>query len=471
MQHNKTICSAATKRSSFVPFVLVLHIKNRTHLTGNVLENIMRSLWKTILQGRMPAQVVIQFTDQCNASCRQCGMRRENRFERATLSVDDTKRMLDAMAKQGVAAVSFTGGEPLMYLKPIAECIAHARALGIRYVRTGTNGFIFKGHEKKHFPQQMAEIARTLVDAGVYTCWVSIDSMSPAVHEQNRGLPGMIAGVEKALPIFHEHGLHLSANLGINRYLGGAHPPPAVELAQGEAFYHHFRTGFSQFYQFVEELGFTIVNACYPMSFDEDEQTSVYTATSRDNFIHFTPTEKFHLFRAMLDTVPQYRHRLRIFTPMTSLLSLIRHYGQLESAHSSYACRGGIDFFFIDAKDRNTYPCGFRGTENLGRFEHIDLAKLKQAPWCKQCDWECFRDPSELSGPVFDLLQNPWRLAKTWMRDPVFAKLWWEDVRYYRACGYFDANRPPDMTKLARFSHHAPLVHNIPTQPSFAVSP
>jgi len=425
-----------------------------SHTTGRNGKVFSLKNLKLLAKGRLPAQVIIQFTDKCNASCVQCGMRVENQYDRTTLNVEDTKRMIDAMAERGVEALSFTGGEPLLYLKQITECIHHAGEVGIKYIRTGTNGFIFRNHHRPDYEARITKIAETLAATQIYTFWVSVDSASTEIHEQNRGLPGVIEGMEKALPIFHAHGIYPSANLGINRYLGSRNDnlPRANGSFDADTFYAHFHNGFREFYSKVESLGFTIVNACYPMSLgaDEEAKNAVYTATSVDDFVHFQPEEKLQLFKAMFDVIPEFRHRLRIFTPRSSLLALMRHYGG-DEAHS-YACRGGIDFFFIDSKDMNTYPCGFRGTENLGKFWDIDLEALNDKPWCKQCDWECFRDPSELVGPFVDMFRQPLSIARKFMHDREYAKIWYEDVRYYKACQYFNARLPMQTAQLAKFA-------------------
>ena len=423
---------------------------------GFSAENPLLSLrhWQRMLSGRLPLQAVIQFTELCNASCAQCGMRRENRFERSTLDVDAVKHLLDNMAERGVEAVSFTGGEPLLYLKEITECIRHARAVGIRYIRTGTNGFMFRTHQRKDYEHKIASLAQTLAQSGLYTFWISIDSASAKVHEANRGLPNSVAGIAKALPIFHRYGIYPAANLGINRYFGGESAlAPLCDVAEEERYYQHFRQGFRNFYSAVEQLGFTTVNACYPMDMDDGNDAAVFTATSTDAFIRFSRREKMLLFKAMFDTIPEFRHRLRIFTPRCALRALIRHYQDSEGdrVDDSYACRGGIDFFFIDAKNMDTYPCGFRGKENLGKFWDLDLDTLNQKAWCKQCDWECFRDPSELLGPILDVVRQPIRLSQRFIRDKKYAQLWLEDIRYYRACHYFDATLPPDYSKMAAF--------------------
>lgn len=169
--------------------------------------------WTQFRRGRLPGQVVIQYTDRCNASCAQCGMRKENVYSRSTAKLDEIKRLLDSAAAQGVEFISFTGGEPFMYTNDILEGIRYARRVGIRYIRTGTNGFMFMGHQKAGFTDKINRLAEALAEGGVHNFWISIDSASVEVHERNRGLPGVIEGVAKALPIFHAHHLYPSANL------------------------------------------------------------------------------------------------------------------------------------------------------------------------------------------------------------------------------------------------------------------
>ena len=69
---------------------------------------------KLLLANRIPPQLVIQMTNQCNARCPQCGMRVSNPSPRSTLSRDTMALILDAAAAKGVQALSFTGGEPFV---------------------------------------------------------------------------------------------------------------------------------------------------------------------------------------------------------------------------------------------------------------------------------------------------------------------------------------------------------------------
>jgi len=328
--------------------------------------------------------------------------------------------------------------------------VRYARYAGIKFTRTGTNGFAFANHDKPGFDSRIKRMAESIAASGLYTFWISMDSAVPALHEEMRGLPGVIKGIEKALPIFGEYGIYPSANLGINRNAGGSHQCEAD--GDPQEIYESFRESFGKFYNAVIDLGFTIVNACYPMSIDNDdagELSAVYGATSGASLIRFDRRERAAVFRALLETIPKYRPKIRIFSPRTSLYSLIRQYASDEEY--SYACRGGIEFFFINARDGNTYPCGYRGADNLGKFWELDFKKMDKRAECRRCDWECFRDPSELLGPLLSVFGNPAFFLKRVFKDTAYMKLWLDDLRYFSACNFFDAGTAPDYKKMAAF--------------------
>jgi hypothetical protein len=322
--------------------------------------------------------------------------------------------------------------------------IRKARKLGIPYVRTGTNGFIFQRHEAPDFQGRVRRVAEDLLASGIRNFWISLDSCDPAIHEANRGLPGVVRGMAKALPIFHQSGLYPSVNLGINRLCGGR-----IAALSGPFEPQRFREGFTEaftrFFSFAADLGFTIANCCYPMS---GEDGAVYQATSTDPLISFTPHEKKAMLQALKDVVPEFRSRLRLFTPISALDALI---SQCEGrAARTYACRGGLDFFFVDASKGHAYPCGYRSAEDLGPF--WEMRELPRGtPSCRRCDWECFRDPSELLGPFGMALTSPVEVLRTFLSRPELGTTWLTDLRYYLACDTFDGTRPMRPEKLARF--------------------
>jgi MoaA/NifB/PqqE/SkfB family radical SAM enzyme len=413
-----------------------------------------------LLLNRIPGQLVLQLTDRCNAVCPQCGMRVTEPYKRSRLSNDDVRRIIDAAARNGVRAISFTGGEPLLLLDDLIDLIQYAHRAGLDYIRTGTNGFMFRHAQRPDFNDRVHRLADKLAQTSLRNFWISIDSAIPEVHETMRGFKGVVAGIEKAVPIFHEHGLYPSANLGINRNIDGVNTAnctisDGADPASAERFYNRFQAGFRKFYRFIINLGFSIVNTCYPMSIDGSDSTSdlqaIYGATSNESIVNFTKTEKNVLFKALLDTVPEFRSKIRVFSPTCSLYALYQKYAA-DNAFKPHRCYGGIDFFFIDSKDGNAYPCGYRGADNFGKYWEMDVRRkdLISSPACDRCDWECFRDPSEMFGPLLTSLSAPWKSISILFNHPVFFRHWYSDLKYYRTCDYFNGRVPPDYERLSR---------------------
>ncbi len=426
--------------------------------------------YRTLLRDRRPArQLVIQLTERCNARCPQCGMNVTNSFERATVPLPQAMDIVEQAAARGFTALSFTGGEPLLYLSAVTALAQRARDLGIPHVRTGTNGFLFRGHDRPDFEHRVHTIAASLAGAGISTFWISIDSADPSTHERIRGMDGVWEGIRAALPIFHEHGLYPAANVGLTRMVGTT----PLAAADPGALREQARAAFRDVFAAIVELGFTMSGLCYPMSLpsEETERLAAYRATSPSSIVRFSPAEKAAIYEALLEVIPSVRPTLRLFTPRCNLdvlrrenLAAARDHRRVRATLTAYPCRGGVDFFFIAAADGLVYPCGYRGDEPLGAIDQIDFDDLGE-PFCTACEWECFRDPSELLGPLFDLRSRPSALLGAHRPDPRHLRYWFEDVRYALACDMFDARKPPDYRRLAGFARAA----DAPLRPSISV--
>ncbi|MFH1985114.1 MAG: radical SAM protein [Pseudomonadota bacterium] len=411
-----------------------------------------------LLRGRAPGQIVIQVTDHCNAACPQCGMNRNAGGKRRHMSVACLRRILYAAARNGVQAVSFTGGEPLLRRKFLIEALKHASTLGFPLIRTGTNGFVFQKPEAADFRDRVSRLADALAETQLRNFWISIDSVLPEVHEAMRGLPGVIRGIEKAMPIFNDRGIYPSANLGINRNIAGGFTaglfPEAYSSAQAylESFYRRYVEAFHRFYRFAADLGFTIANTCYPMSADTtgaDGLSPVYAASSSRRLISFSKPEKVALFQALKAVVPEHRWRLRIFSPLSGLHHLAAAHGHGRS--SPYPCRGGVDFFFVSADGAGTFPCGYRGRENFGPYWRMAPNSGARKASCDRCDWECFRDPSEMLGPLLCDFRWPPAAITGLIRGRDFYRLWISDLAYYADADFFNGRKPPRWSRLTRW--------------------
>jgi len=169
---------------------------------------------------------------------------------------------------------------------------------------------------------------------------------------------------------------------------------------------------------------------------------------AQSEIMDFSATERILLIKALLKVIPAYRGRIRIFTPLSSLAVLAPADG--APPPDIYGCRGGIDFFFIDAESGKLYPCGYRGKECLGDFEAFDFKAVNTHATCSQCDWECFRDPSILFGPLLAFLAGPVKAVARFYANRDFFKLWLADLRYYRACRFFCCTSPPNYKAMVK---------------------
>ena len=429
---------------------------------------LLPHLLKAVLHNRIPGQLIIQITDHCNARCPQCGMRTNTSFHRSTLGTDAIKKIVDSAASQGIQAVSFTGGEPMLDLYRLAELIGHAGRAGIPYLRTGTNGFMFRNPNRRDFKDRVSRMVDVLAATPLRNFWISLDSAVDHVHEQMRGFPGVVSGIAKALPVFHRAGIYPAVNLGLNRNVDGDTTRSFSRASVGSdneylrQFYVRYCNAFKRFFQKAIDLGFTMANVCYPMSIDAPETgqglNAVYAATTVDDIVRFTSNEKQMLFAALKTVIPQFRSKIRIFTPLCSVTALAHQYGNGPNgvagrARHPYGCRGGVDFFFVNAADGHLYPCGYRGNEDLGRMEILDVSQLvpqTESEACRQCDWECFRDPSELFGPVLTMARTPWTFIRQFISRPQWSANWIEDLLYYRSCDFFNGRRPANYARMRR---------------------
>jgi MoaA/NifB/PqqE/SkfB family radical SAM enzyme len=364
-------------------------------------------------------------------------MRREADIKRFKIPAEAVKKALGGCAENGVKAVSFTGGEPFINIPEILNLLDYAAKLKIPYLRSGTNGYMFAsggGGQERLIP-----FVESLVKSPLRNFWISMDSADTKTHERLRGLPGVIGGITKALPLFHTRGLYPAVNLGINRHIAGEMIPPLDETGDEDVFLENYRRGFAAFFAKAVNMGFTMANVCYPMSFETTHlgtEKPAYGAISDNIMVSFSRRELPLVFRALLLTIPAFRKSIRIFTPLSALYALSRE----NSRELLFPCLGGICYFYMDSRDGHIYPCGYRGDEDLG-VSVAELRTLSGRPVCKKCHWECFMDPSQLFGIFRYLIRHPLKACFGKSLDRRMLGLWLGDVIYYLACGLFDGRK------------------------------
>jgi MoaA/NifB/PqqE/SkfB family radical SAM enzyme len=377
-------------------------------------------------------------------------MRREAEIERVKLPAETIEKALRDCAENGVEAVSFTGGEPFINIPEIISLLEYAGNLKIPYLRSGTNGYMFASGGEAAGLDKLIHFVEALVKSPLRNFWISMDSADTATHERLRGLPGVIEGITKVLPVFHARGLYPAVNLGINRSIAGAMIPPLGEPGSEneDVFLENFRRGFNAFFSKAIGMGFTMANVCYPMSPETANlgtEKAAYGAISDDLMVRFSQHELRLVFRALLETIPAFRKSIRIFTPLSALYALSRE----NSQELLFPCLGGICYFYMDSRDGRLYPCGYRGNEDTG----ASVAELRtkpgigrsggEQPFCKKCHWECFMDPSQLFGMLRYAIRHPFKAFSGKTIDRQMLRLWFDDVKYYLASSFFDGRKPP----------------------------
>lgn len=135
------------------------------------------------LMGRRYLSCLWELTYRCTARCSICNYWKSPGRAVDELSLAEITRGLDLVFAYGCRLVNFTGGEPTLR-HDLEQIVAHASRLGM-WTSVVTNGSLLS-----------RERVRGLRKAGLDNLLVSLDSVSPAAHDQQRGIPGLHARVD-----------------------------------------------------------------------------------------------------------------------------------------------------------------------------------------------------------------------------------------------------------------------------------
>jgi len=152
-----------------------------------------------------PYLIALNLTERCNLACAHCYLDAKVLKEGAVdeLSTAELKRVLGEIAEVGPEAmVVLTGGEPMLR-RDLPELAAHARDLGLMVV-VGTNGMLLRADRLKELQQ-----------AGVSGVGISVDSLTPDIHDNFRGRKGAWAKTMQGIDACKDAGMpfqiHFSA--------------------------------------------------------------------------------------------------------------------------------------------------------------------------------------------------------------------------------------------------------------------
>lgn len=157
--------------------------------SGPMYRLFLNSIKGRIFRYPLPVAVTFAVSYKCQCNCVHCSAGKHMKNGVKELSTIEAKRVIDESQNLGVSIMAFTGGEPLLR-DDIFELISYVnkkKAVPILF----TNGQFLTD-----------ENIQRLVNSGLYSLFVSIDSPIAEEHDNLRNMPGLfesaIEGIRKA---------------------------------------------------------------------------------------------------------------------------------------------------------------------------------------------------------------------------------------------------------------------------------
>jgi Fe-coproporphyrin III synthase len=149
--------------------------------------------------------VVWNLTRTCNLRCVHCYTSSEARKYPDELTTEQAKAVLDDLAEFKVPAVLFSGGEPLV--RPdLFELAAYARSKDLHVVAS-TNGTLIDH-----------AVAQKFKDLQFAYVGISLDSATPAIHDEFRGVKGAFERTMRGFKHCVEVGQKVGLRLTLTRH-------------------------------------------------------------------------------------------------------------------------------------------------------------------------------------------------------------------------------------------------------------
>ena len=168
---------------------------------------------------KKPKTCLLTVTNQCVLRCKMCHLWQLD-TAKDEISINDCKRFIDSLEGfgSGPIEVHIIGGESLIK-KGILELIAYISSKGSRTVMTSSAYTIDKA------------MARAIVDSDLSILNISIDSLSPLVHNFLRGRDDSFQRAMSAIECLSKYKGN-KLKLGINTVISGKNLDDMVELSR-----------------------------------------------------------------------------------------------------------------------------------------------------------------------------------------------------------------------------------------------
>jgi len=308
------------------------------------------SIWRIAreaLSDGGPGVCHFSITNACNARCAFCSFAHDRlpAESRRWVTLADAKDACDILRRNGIRIVHFNGGEPLVH-RDLTAMVAHATRIGMMPV-LDTNGALLT----------QARID-ALADAGLAKVCISIDAASRAVHDSNRGIPGLSEKIRRANAGLKRRRISTTASVTMSRLVDYAALP-----------------------QHLLALGFGAVTFSYPLR----TLPSSYLACAEDSpLVDFTPDELHTAF----DAVKALSKRFPVQNPVASIEDMQRH---LRGEPEVFGCLAGWKYFYLDW-NLQIWRC-HHWDRPLCHIRDFDGSQ-RVRDGCTACMVDCYRDDS-----------------------------------------------------------------------------
>jgi MoaA/NifB/PqqE/SkfB family radical SAM enzyme len=306
---------------------------------------------RLVLESGGPGFCQFVINNACNANCGFCNFARD-RLPKDTwyfVTLEEGLESIRILHREGVRYLVFSGGEPTLHPDLVAF-IRFAAGLGMTAMVV-TNGSLLK-------PEKISEMA----EAGLSSLIISVDAASQAVHEENRGLPGVCERIRQAVATLRELGMHATASVTMSKLVDYEALP-----------------------EFLASLGFTSVVFSYPLT----HLRSNFLGWSDAGLVTHTDDELYEAY----ENVKKLKQRFRVVNPTLSLEEMQRF---VRKEEQRYPCIAGFRFFFLDWH-LMLWRCHAWHEPMCSIYEFASSKLIRDG--CTQCMINCYRDTS-LMQPV-----------------------------------------------------------------------
>ncbi|MBX3467710.1 MAG: radical SAM protein [Planctomycetes bacterium] len=301
-----------------------------------------------VLRDGGPGFAQFAITNACNANCGFCGFAVDALPRDRHVYVDTAEALaaIDILYAQGVRYLVLVGGEPLMH-RGLFDMLRHARARGMQSLICSNAAL---------FTDAMLE---QLIDAGLGSAIMSVDAVTPEVHEHNRRLPGVCDKIARANEVLRAAGVQTTASVTLSRLVTADLP---------------------RLPEFLASLGFRSVTFSYPLR----SLGSSYLSFSDGALVDLTDDELLAAF----DQVNALRGRIHVVNPRASVEEMKRF---VRKEPQRFECYAGWKYYYLDWR-LQLYRCHQWDTPMCSIWEFDGSQRVRDG--CTRCMIDCYRDPS-----------------------------------------------------------------------------